>query len=80
MWPSRIERAAATELRRLLAAERDARDLVDIGAYVPGSNPTVDRALALSPGIAAFLRQSSEDTVPAAASWSSLISLMGGQA
>jgi len=77
---TREQRAAATELRRLLAAERDARDLVDIGAYVPGSNPTVDRALALSPGIAAFLRQSSEDTVPAAASWSSLISLMGGPA
>jgi len=73
----RDQLAASTELRRLLAAERDARDLVDIGAYVPGSNPTVDRALALHPAITAFLRQPSDETVPAAASWSSLVSLMG---
>jgi flagellum-specific ATP synthase len=75
---TRDQIAAATELRRLLAAERDARDLVDIGAYVPGSNPTVDRALALSTGIGAFLRQPSDQTVPADASWSSLMSLVGG--
>jgi len=76
---TREQRAAATEMRRLLAAERDARDLVDIGAYVPGSNPTVDRALALNPAITAFLRQPSDDTVPAATSWSSLVSLMGAR-
>jgi flagellum-specific ATP synthase len=75
---SREQASAATELRRLLAAERDARDLVDIGAYVPGSNPTVDRALAVSPGITPFLRQPSDETVPAGASWSSLVSLVGG--
>ncbi len=76
---SREQMAAAVELRRLLAAERDARDLVDIGAYVAGSNPTVDRALALSDGISAFLRQPSDEVVPAGASWSSLISLVGGR-
>jgi flagellum-specific ATP synthase len=74
---TRPQAAAATELRRLLAAERDARDLVDIGAYVPGSNPTVDRALALSPGISAYLCQPSDEIVPADASWSRLLSLMG---
>jgi flagellum-specific ATP synthase len=76
---TREQVAAATELRRLLAAERDARDLVDIGAYVPGSNPTVDRALALSTGISAFLRQASDNTVPAGASWSALLSLVGNR-
>ena len=40
------QRADATVLRQLLAARRDAKDLVEIGAYVPGSNPLVDRALA----------------------------------
>jgi len=74
---TRPQAAAATELRRLLAAERDARDLVDIGAYVPGSNPTVDRALALSPGISAYLCQPSDEIVPADASWARLLSLMG---
>jgi flagellum-specific ATP synthase len=76
---TREQRAAATELRRLLAAERDARDLVDIGAYVPGSNPTVDRALALSAGISSFLRQPSDEVVPAEASWSSLLALVGAR-
>jgi hypothetical protein len=32
----------------------------------------------LSPGITAFLRQPSDETVPAGASWSSLVSLVGG--
>src|SRR5205823_1968716 len=40
------QRAAATELRKLLAAHRDAKDLIEIGAYVAGTNPLVDRAVA----------------------------------
>ena len=35
----------------------DARDLIDIGAYVPGANPVVDRGLRLEPAMQAFLRQ-----------------------
>jgi flagellum-specific ATP synthase len=30
-----------------MAAHRDAKDLLEIGAYVPGTNPLVDRAVAL---------------------------------
>jgi flagellum-specific ATP synthase len=74
---SREQQACVTELRRLMAAEREARDLVDIGAYVNGSNPTVDRALALSNGISAFLRQPSNQTVPVASSWADLAALVG---
>ena len=33
------QRADATDLRRLLAARRDAKDLIEIGAYVPGHEP-----------------------------------------
>jgi flagellum-specific ATP synthase len=66
------QRAAATELRRLMAAHRDARDLIEIGAYVPGTNPTVDRAVALEDHIRAFLCQDLDDTVPAAESWAAL--------
>jgi hypothetical protein len=36
--------AQAVELRRLMAAYRDAKDLVEIGAYVKGTNASVDRA------------------------------------
>lgn len=45
------------KLRRLLAAFKEAEDLVNIGAYVPGSNPLVDEALAKYGDIEAFLQQ-----------------------
>jgi flagellum-specific ATP synthase len=47
-------RALASEVRELLAAYESARDLIDIGAYVHGTNPTVDRALSLMPEIRRF--------------------------
>ena len=71
------QRADATALRRLLAAHRDARDLVEIGAYVAGSNPDVDRALALARPIERFLRQDIGEVTPAAASWQALTELVG---
>ena len=74
------QRAGATELRRLLAAYRDARDLVEIGAYVPGTNPTVDRAIALHDRIDGFLRQDLHQLVPAATAWQELAALLGGGA
>jgi flagellum-specific ATP synthase len=74
------QRAIATELRRLLAARRDAKELIEIGAYVPGSNPEVDRATALTPAIDAFLRQAMDDQTPAAVSWQALGALLGGAA
>jgi flagellum-specific ATP synthase len=49
--------AAAQEVRSLLAAWHDKRDLVAIGAYEAGSDPLVDRAIELKPAIDAFLRQ-----------------------
>ncbi len=49
---SRVARASPTPpsarpaaLRKLLAACRDAKDLIEIGAYVAGTNPLVDRAV-----------------------------------
>jgi flagellum-specific ATP synthase len=50
-------RKAAQMLRELMAAYRDHEDLVSIGAYRKGSNPTVDRAIDLQVEINAFLRQ-----------------------
>jgi flagellum-specific ATP synthase len=35
----------AQELRRLMAAYRRAEDMVNIGAYKPGSNPEIDQAI-----------------------------------
>jgi flagellum-specific ATP synthase len=47
----------ARELRRLVAAWREGRDLVEIGAYRSGANPELDRAIALLPTVRAFLSQ-----------------------
>jgi flagellum-specific ATP synthase len=54
-------RALAQNLREALALWREGRDLVEIGAYKAGTNPRLDRALALMPGIEAFLRQGVEE-------------------
>lgn len=53
--------AAASEVRRLLAAYRDKEDLIAIGAYQPGGDPAVDAAVALRAPIDAFLRQRVEE-------------------
>ena len=62
-------RAMARDLRKLLAAARDAKDLIEIGAYVSGTNPVVDRAVALSDFIEAFLCQDVQVTEAAERSW-----------
>src|SRR5579872_1258697 len=49
--------SAASGLRDILATYRDAEDLINIGAYVPGSNPRVDLALSKIEAIRHFLRQ-----------------------
>jgi len=48
---------AAARLRELLAAHREHEDLLNIGAYVPGSSRLVDEAVALKPEADQFLRQ-----------------------
>jgi len=69
---TRDQRRDSTTLRQLLAARRDAKDLVEIGAYVAGSNPLVDRALAQAGAIDAFLQQDIDDVAPLAQGWASL--------
>ncbi|HXB96446.1 MAG TPA: EscN/YscN/HrcN family type III secretion system ATPase, partial [bacterium] len=50
-------RAAAAWTRDVLAAYRGARDLINIGAYVRGSDPRIDRALAHIDAVNAYLKQ-----------------------
>jgi flagellum-specific ATP synthase len=50
-------KAAASELRDLLAVYKAAEDLISIGAYSPGSNPRIDRARSLIQPINDFLKQ-----------------------
>lgn len=70
------QRADATRLRRLLAAHRSVRELVEIGAYVAGADPDADVALARMPAIDAFLQQDMDDSTPTAETWQRLRELV----
>jgi flagellum-specific ATP synthase len=54
-------RELARQGRELLAAHREAADLLDVGAYAPGSNPRVDRALRCMGALEALLRQEPQE-------------------
>ncbi len=83
---SRVERAICTPeqlhlaatARRLLAAHRDARELIEVGAYAAGSDPDVDLAITLRPALDAFLRQPPDGVVPAAQAWQALAAALTG--
>ncbi len=70
------QRSDAAELRRLMAAHREVRELVEIGAYVTGTNPDADRASAIWPHINAFLRQGLDERVTADEAWAELRALI----
>jgi len=61
--------ADAGEARRLLGALRDAKELIEIGAYQAGTDPLVDRARQLGPLLDGFLRQSTTDVCDAEQAW-----------
>ncbi|HOP30556.1 MAG TPA: FliI/YscN family ATPase [Spirochaetota bacterium] len=48
---------AALKFRELLAAYTDAEDLINLGGYVRGANPVVDRAISMIPVMNDFLKQ-----------------------
>jgi flagellum-specific ATP synthase len=72
------QRELARETRRLMDARRDVKELVEIGAYVHGTNPAADRALTLWPAVEGFLRQDLHDLSTADDSWSALAALLAG--
>jgi flagellar biosynthesis/type III secretory pathway ATPase len=53
----------AGRLKEMLATYGKAEDLINIGAYVAGSNPSIDRAVANIESINGYLRQSIQESV-----------------
>ncbi|HUW88223.1 MAG TPA: FliI/YscN family ATPase [Candidatus Paceibacterota bacterium] len=66
-------------VRELLAAWRDAKDLIEIGAYVAGTNPVVDRAVALKSTIDAFCRQPMDEVTDLATARDALVAMVSTQ-
>jgi flagellar biosynthesis/type III secretory pathway ATPase len=60
---ARDHMAAAAKVRDLLAAHTDAADLIQIGAYVAGSDPRIDAARVAMPRIDALVRQELTESV-----------------
>lgn len=57
-------REAAGKIRDLMALYKRSEDLINIGAYVQGTNPKLDQAVILKNEIDALLRQEIEENAP----------------
>ena len=57
------QRELAARLKSVLAYYAEAEDLINIGAYVKGSNPQIDEAILYVDGIKNFLKQKASDRV-----------------
>ncbi|MDY6851090.1 MAG: FliI/YscN family ATPase [Thermodesulfobacteriota bacterium] len=55
--------ALARRLTDIMATYARSEDMINIGAYVKGSNPEIDMAIEMMPGIEAFLKQSLDKNV-----------------
>ena len=62
---------------QILSVYRKAEDLINIGAYVSGSNPEIDYAISMIGRINAFLRQGMDEHVSYEDSQKQLLGLFG---
>jgi FliI/YscN family ATPase len=69
-------RQQASQVLEYLATYRRMRDLIAVGAYTPGAQPEVDRAIRLFPRITAYLRQDPDENAAWNAARSALVRLL----
>jgi len=65
-------------VRQILSICRKNQDLVSIGAYKPGTDPTIDQAFSFKPKLDAYLQQEMKEAVPYAMCVNMLRSTLGG--
>ena len=68
---------AANRFRRLWSLYQQNYDLIQVGAYEPGTNPDLDEAIRLRPAMEALLQQPSEISVQFKTGWEILQQLTG---
>jgi flagellum-specific ATP synthase len=61
---SKTHQKAARELKAMYSRYAQVRELLPLGAYVPGADPATDRAVGLYPRIEAFLNQGTHEAAP----------------
>lgn len=67
----------ARDLRRLYSLYQQNRDLISVGAYQPGSDPRIDKAIEKNPAILDFLQQDMDESVDIERSLQELALLLG---
>lgn len=80
VMPSLVEQEELRRVYRLKELQSryaSQQDLIAVGAYTPGNDPTLDMAVQAHPAIRAFLCQGMRESVDLAASRSALTQLMG---
>jgi flagellum-specific ATP synthase len=70
------EREIVKGARRALSSYANMEELIRIGAYRMGSDPEVDRAIALNPALEAFLTQGKDETTPLAEAFAGLAAIL----
>ncbi len=73
----KAHREAANRARDVLATYQEAEDLINIGAYVPGSNPRIDYARSMIDRVRAYLKQDVDERVAYRESVDALLDLLG---
>ena len=54
----------ARSFRAIYSRYQKSRDLIQVGAYMSGSDPQLDEAIRLQPGMVGFLQQSMFEAAP----------------
>jgi len=70
----------AQAILEMLADYRDSEDLINIGAYVAGSNAAVDRAIKKISAIKKFLKQDMRDSAPFEDTRSKMVDILQDEA
>ncbi len=66
----------ARRFRAVYSRYQKSRDLIQVGAYMSGSDPQLDEAIALQPGLQAFLQQGMREAAPLAGCVSQMASVL----
>ena len=72
------EREITGEARRALSSYSNMEELIRIGAYRAGSDPTVDQAIRLNPALEAFLGQDKEEATDMETGFARLEAILAG--
>lgn len=73
------QQAASQRIRHLYSLYEQNRDLINVGAYQAGSNPSIDEAIRMQPRIAEFMRQGMNESCNMATSLQQLNALAVAQ-